>query len=158
MSFIEMRVEVQGVEPLLKKLATVQEAISDFRPVWPQVAQWFYTLEQQQFATEGGGSWAPLAPSTVKGRGSAHPILIRSGRLYRSLTDRGAEGAVYSEGAETLTLGTDVRVGSWNLGLLHQLGTRYMPARRPIFPTRARLSDLRVILHQYIFDIMKGRQ
>jgi phage gpG-like protein len=80
-------------------------------------------LEQAKdaaFAAEGPG-WAPLAESTVRERGSAHPILRRSGVYQRSWQ------AVYDD--DSVALGSD----DWRVDL-HQSGTARMPARPLAIP------------------------
>ena len=47
---------------------------------------WLNKVFPKHFARQGGESpWPPLAPSTVKERGSSRPILIRTGSYRRSI-------------------------------------------------------------------------
>ncbi len=57
------------------------------RPILEQVTDvWLSKVFPKHFARQGGESpWAPLAPSTVKERGSSRPILIRTGSYRRSI-------------------------------------------------------------------------
>ncbi len=144
-------VTIAGIERLNKVLAT-GITVRDWRPVYPEVAGWFYRLERERFASEGGGFWPQLAPSTVKKRGSAHPILDVTGALRRSLTEHGAPGSVYEAQTDSLELGSALKVGKWNLAGLHQSGTKRMPARPPVFVSWHEMAPLRRILQQFIHD------
>ena len=117
----------------LKTMNPAYEAIANY-----QAAEW-----RKQFATEGshfGTSWAPLSPGYRKWK-AAHfpgqPILVRTGRLRASLTQRplGIE-EVTSKG---IRLGTDVPYGQF-----HQRGTRVMP-RRQLYSNKADATRARAI-------------
>ena len=87
-------------------------------------------MEAEKFASEAGGTWRPLAPSTQrerarKGYGPAHPILEQTGRLAASVM--GGEGHVRRETPMSITLGTEVPYA-----VFHQRGTQHMPARMVI--------------------------
>lgn len=64
-------------------------------------------FEQEQ--APDGTAWTPLAKRTVKLRGRAHPILRRSGKLYRSVTVQAS--------AEKAVVGTN-----WPYARVHQMG------------------------------------
>jgi len=97
------------------------EALRDWSPAFVMVAE--DVLEpyvKQAFQTEGaseGTNWKELAPSTVKRRGSAHPILHVSGRLEESF-EKGGSDHIEDIGPKTLTWGS--RVG---YALFQQFGT-----------------------------------
>src|SRR5260221_5243779 len=74
-----------------------------------------------------GSQWAPLAESTVRSRGSAHPILWRTGALGASLADRGGPGNGFNVGSDFLEGGTSLEDA-----LFPQQGTRTMLARRVV--------------------------
>lgn len=63
----------------------------------------------QQEQSPDGTPWEPLKPATVKQRGSAHPILRRSGDLYRSLQP--------GETSNSAFVGTN-----WPYARIHQFG------------------------------------
>lgn len=75
----------------------------------------------------GGGGWAPLAESTVKSKGSAVPILEKSGALHLSLTP-GAPGNVIQIVGLGVEVGTEDRKAA-----LHHFGGGNLPAR-PVLP------------------------
>ncbi len=85
----------------------------------------------ENFANEQNGDgtpWAPLAPATVTQRGSAHPILVRTGLGRASFTQQGATDHI--QRLITQPGGWTLEVGSENeIMMMHATGTRYMPAR-----------------------------
>jgi phage gpG-like protein len=86
---------LDGAQIIDRKLDALEARISDVSPAWPAVVAVFREIARATFDTEGasnaGGQWPALAPSTQKervrqGYGAAHPILQRSQRLMRSVT------------------------------------------------------------------------
>lgn len=81
---------------------------------------------RQNFAQGGRPAWKPLSPVTVKLRGSAGPVLVRSGRLKRTMGQQNI-WTVTKEHAVIRRLPQH----SW-YGHLHQAGNRtnvIIPAR-----------------------------
>lgn len=80
---------------------------------------------KENFANEGRPKWKQLAPATVIARGSAHPILIRTGKLYEAATDE----SIW----EVTPVSVKVGVFPILYGIFHTTGTQYgkrkMPAR-----------------------------
>jgi phage gpG-like protein len=68
-----------------------------------------------------GRAWKPLAPATVRKRGSARPILIHTGAMIGTATVRPA-------GKSGLTITVAIPYSGY-----HQTGTSRMPAR-PVVP------------------------
>jgi phage gpG-like protein len=127
---MRLSVDVFGDVQLDRRLLRFEEHAGDLSPVFEALADDFLDLEGRQFASEGGfasGGWAPLAPSTVRRRGTAHPILTDSGDLRASLTQRDGKGSVRRISDDEMFVGTDVDYAQY-----HQTGTRRMPRRRPV--------------------------
>ena len=88
----------------------------------------------KQFDAEGGGpvagKWPALSKAYAKWK-RAHwpgrPILVRTGRLRRTLTTQG-EGAVRAVGDDVLTYGT----AGVPYATAHQMGGEHLPARPPV--------------------------
>ena len=143
---VDFRFSVLGEMQLHRALAGRIRAVSDFRPVWAQVYDDYIDMEQAAFAQEGSyegnPAWAPLSPKYTAWKAKHFPgarILYRSGALFKSLT--GGSGHIHRSDAFALSMGGAVRVGNWDLGGLHQTGTRRgMPARKPLLLSRARKS------------------
>ena len=137
--FLDITFEVQGQEPIQRKLTTAGARLSDLSPAWEQVGTALLQDFATNFAEEGGvfgklawAQWQPLRPATVqdrirKGFPGEHPILVRTGDLMTSTTVRGAPNNVFEVGPNSLVLGTtDVKAK------YHQFGTRNMPARKVV--------------------------
>lgn len=173
-----LSIAISGDLLLTRHVATAKASISDFRPLWKAVEERFIEMEKQQFGSEGRGEWPGLAPSTVKKRGSAHPILQVTGDLFRSLT-RGGKGYLAVSTPYSIVLGTELMTkgGKWNLGLLHQMGTGRsegvgksgkalkhpkvsfrMPPRPPIDPGWVDRIYIRSLFSAYIHQIVTGEK
>jgi len=148
---VDFRFSVLGEMQLHRALAGRIRAVSDFRPVWAQVYDDYIDMEQAAFAQEGAyegnPGWTSLNPKYAAWKARHFPgarILYLFGRLFRALTGGGTDqGAthIHRSDAFALTMGGAVRVGNWDLGGLHQTGTRRgMPARKPLLLSRARKS------------------
>jgi phage gpG-like protein len=90
---------IEGDRQVDKTLAAYADRVSDLTPAWNGVDQAFRAIVREQFASEGahgGTPWPALAARTQRDRQRhgfppAHPILFRTGRLERSLTDLSAD-------------------------------------------------------------------
>lgn len=107
----------------------------------------FYTGQKKTFLTqgafEGKERWAALSPRYESRKARefpGKPILVRTGALRRAATNPGDPNAIVNREGAGLEVGIGLRVpGGWNLGLLHQLGTRAphsMPIRKVIDLTK----------------------
>lgn len=125
---------VQGVEVLNRAFNRVEQHISDFRSIWPDVATEIYTINVEQFESEGSagasGKWAALSPAYKRFKEiqfPGQPILQAEGHMVASLTDPEASDAIYRPEQTVLTIGSrDPKARAHHLGLGH------LPAR-PIF-------------------------
>lgn len=125
-------VEVKGLPEVIAAFAEVQGGVADLRKnaTWLRVQQAYYKTVKQVFANEGGRSkWqglsSPYKEIKAKQYGNV-PILQRTKRLYRSMTQMGGEAIVDKQATE-MTLGSRVPYGGY-----HQSGTSKMPSRPPI--------------------------
>lgn len=84
-----------------------------------------------------GGKWAPLKPSSVRGRRTSGDILVDTGRLRNSIASK-----VYGHTAE---IGTNVFYGKF-----HQFGTRKMVARPFLGISPADAAELRRVAEAFI--------
>lgn len=124
---------VQGVEVLNRAFNRIEEYMSDFRSVWPDVAAEIYSINAEQFESEGSkgesGKWAALSPAYKRWKEihfPGQPILKLTNALFESLTDPEALDAVFLPEPLQLTIGTNVPYAT-----AHQRGTGFMPARPP---------------------------
>ncbi len=129
---MKIEVEVKGLPEVIAAFAEVQGGVADLRKnaTWLRVQQAYYKAVKQVFANEGGRSkWQGLS-SPYKEIKAKHygnmPILQRTKRLYKSMTQMGGEAIVDKQATE-MTLGSRVPYGGY-----HQSGTSRMPSRPPI--------------------------
>lgn len=131
---IRFSATVDGVEVLNRAFNRVEEMISDFRPIWPNVAGEIYRINAEQFDSESSkgasGKWAALSPAYKRWKEvhyPGQPILRLTNALFESLTDPEANDAVFQLGRDELVIGSRVPYAT-----AHQRGAGFMPAR-PIF-------------------------
>jgi phage gpG-like protein len=131
---IRFTAEVAGIEVLDRAFNRIDEYISDFRSVWPNVAREFYGIEHEQFQSEGAhgasGKRAPLSPAYKRWKEihfPGEPILRLYHPLEESLTSPDGLDSVYQLLADEMILGSRAPYAR-----AHQFGTGNMPARPPI--------------------------
>ncbi len=97
-----------------RAISRFADAVEDYRPIWPVIADDFYALETAQFASEGdegGIAWPALSPAYQEAKERRYPgkpILQRTGELEKSLTSATDANAVHIAERKALTLGTRV--------------------------------------------------
>lgn len=119
------------------QLAKFRLGISDLSPLWDMFSPIMAGVEQRQFDEAGGGSWEPLAESTVvEKQQGGWPLdpLVRSGSLRDSLVN---PGMAEDRGPTHYSWGTDVPYARY-----HQEGTRRMPQRQ-VIPDPIKVEDRR---------------
>jgi len=158
---LNLRFEVAGDVQLSRMLERVSNDLGDMRPAWDRIHQNFLQGEHGTFALEGafGGKakWKPLSPKYAlwkESRYPGQPILALKGSLRASLTQASDPDHVYEATADGVTMGTKLRTpdGRWNLGLLHQKGTRKMPARPPVELTAQQKNEWVSIMHDWLWE------
>jgi len=150
--------DIAGVKQVHRALMVKSEAVKDLRPVWDDIYKDFLKREKLVFQRQGnvgsrtrevtgakkGGSWGKWEPldkayaARKRAAGFGSKILVRTGDLRDSLTQRGHSEAVFNPSKRWLTMGTTVPYAGY-----HQTGTgrsggrsgstiTRMPAREPI--------------------------
>ena len=139
---MKIEFQVDGVAETIAAFAEVQGGIADLRKnaTWLRVQQAYYKVVKSIFASEGGRSkWAALSSpyKEIKQKKYGNmPILQRTKRLYKSMTQMGGEAIVDKQATE-MTLGSSVPYGGY-----HQRGTSKMPARKIIDFTDAQQAEI----------------
>lgn len=131
MGWASFTAEVDGDVVLNRSFNRINEYISDFRSVWPSVADEFYKIINEQFASEGShgasGKWAPLTPAYKKWK-TVHfpgdPTLKATHSLFDSMTNPDAADAIFKPEKDQLTIGSKVPYA-----VAHQRGGGSLPAR-----------------------------
>jgi len=101
----------------------------------------------RNFDTQGytyGRAWTPLKPGTVRQRGNARPILIRSGRLMR--------GTKVKSVSKTNTIVHN----PVDYALYHQFGTRKMAQRKILDISEKAKRAIVLIFENYIKNNIIG--
>ncbi len=121
---MQLRIEIPGAEEsrLIMRLDGLSRKVEDLRPFWRQVVSMLWAYEREVFSRRGAydglTAWAQLRRSYWVRKAKTHPgagILIRSGRLLRSLTG-GPENIAIAE-PQALIFGTRVPYA-----IYHQFG------------------------------------
>jgi phage virion morphogenesis protein len=126
-------------EAIVAALDRVIAALENPAPMYERMGGFMERAVQARFDSKtapDGSAWAPLSPTTIAIYGSdwfkaLNPefkdgipgTLLERTRLLR-------ESVSYNFGEDFLEVGTSRKVGAWQIGLLHETGTRKMPARR----------------------------
>lgn len=156
-----LRFEVAGEVQLSRALARVGDDLSNMQPAWDLIHKDFLRGEHDTFAQEGafGGKspWEPLSPKYKlwkESRYPGQPILVLTGKLRASLTQSGDPNHVYEATDSQVSIGTRLRTrnGRWNLGLIHQKGTRKMSSRPPAVLTEQQKNEWVSIMHDWLWD------
>jgi phage gpG-like protein len=110
------------------RIDDMQRRMKSFRPIFNDIRSDLEKEWSNNFKTEGGnyGGWKPLSPKYAAWRGSAGPILIRSGQLFNSV--RSLHGAPNDIKDDEAYFGTNIEYAKF-----HQYGTTKMPKRPIIF-------------------------
>jgi len=152
---VEFKINVLGEAQLARALQGRIRACSDLSPAFGRIADDFFETQGRQFDAEGGfegnPAWTPLNRAYAERKARTHPgakILTRTGRLRSALT--GGPGSIREIQPLRMTMGGSILVGRWDLGSLHQTGTKKMPARKPINLTmRQRHRWMRMITEHF---------
>lgn len=136
------------------------EATADLQPAMEAMADYIQEEIDTAFKTGGAstasGLWAPLNGGYEALKRQLYPgapLLVRTGALRASLTKRGTRGGIRRITRRSMEVGSSIRVGSirlWNLGQLHQLGTRSYPPRPIIDLTQRQRRRLLSIVRTHI--------
>ena len=120
---LSLEMDVAGVQQLNRHFGNLLKALGDFSEPLGDVGKIVESSTHQNFIDEGRPKkWEALKPRYAAWK-ERHfpgaPILVRTGKL-RSSMHRGGAGNIFAVTNTQLTYGSDLSVGSWNLGLLHQ--------------------------------------
>ncbi len=138
-SNLRFTIEIDGIKQFDRVFSKIQYRISDFTPIWEEIAEEFYFMEEKIFENEGNvedvSKWKDLSTAYAEWKEKHYPgenILHLTGELEESLTRKGASGNIHEIDKKSMAIGSGLKVGKWNLAWLHQRGTHKMPARPPL--------------------------
>jgi phage gpG-like protein len=149
---LEFKLEPPGDKPL-RRAFVVYKRIDDLTPAWQRMIPALQDYIARRIASGGTlhnlPPFAPLSPRYARYKAKRYPgapILVRTGRLFRSLTTN-TDDTIADIQPDHLTFGTRVPYA-----LYHQLGTRKMPARPPIKLSKPIQTQLLTILRNYLIQ------
>lgn len=137
-----VRGSIASLREVRARLEAFALKVRDFTPLWQSLTEIMIDHEREWFDTEGNGTWAPLAPSTLEWK-EAHGFppdpMIRTGALFDSLTSPVAAG--FEQGRSTLGTFTE-KTFSWGTDVTNRRGQPYPvyhqdgPEHNPALPVR----------------------
>jgi len=137
---IKMSVSIQGEKEVKHRFNKVIFGLEDNKPWLKRLGdECIYPVIKSTFAQQGMPRWAPLSPSYAIWKAKHYPgrgTLVLTGALGLSLISKASANSHYVLTEDRLEIGSNLDVGKWNLGLLHQMGTKKMP-KRPIITDSA---------------------
>lgn len=108
--------DLNGVPEYTRRLRAIRDRASNERSMFQALADRFKDSERSIFASQGaslGRAWTPLSPAYAAAKDREYPgqpILQRTGRLKRSLTET---PRIRFRG-NTMEIGTDIDYSEWN--------------------------------------------
>lgn len=121
----EFQVEIDDRE-LMAALNRAIAVLSNPQPIYQDIADKLEANAQLRFETKTdptGARWQPLKPATLAKKKGVGSLLIETNRLRASLAT--------NVGPDYIEIGTSRATdgGQWQIGFLHETGTRRMPRR-----------------------------
>lgn len=114
-----INIQIHNRQELDRSLQRAVNVLNDQTPLWDIVINNVLRPRiREVFRSEGYGRWAPRQDNLP------HPLLRKSGTLFRSLVQRGARGNVDIRSEHSLEFGTDIAYADY-----HEFGTSRIPAR-----------------------------
>jgi len=153
-----LRFKVEGKDEVVRDIRKVFNKLHDLRPLFESLASDFYKTEKNMIFrsgqnVNGPGKYEDLRPRTkvlkMQSIGRIYPILDWTGRLKKSLSDRGSKDNITTITKRKMTLGTKVPYAK-NLFR----GTKRMVARPPIIMELLEPRFTRTI-NTYFSDVVK---
>ena len=141
-----INVRFDGIRQIDVFLGGLEQELLDFRPLWSRLLDRVVIAEiRQVFASDGRGRW-PARRDNLP-----HPLLRKSGRLYRSLTQPGGPDNIHRQSRTRLEFGTSVPYAD-----VHERGSGRVPAR-PVIGFLAEDSDFERRLEREIDDYFQSK-
>ena len=137
---VSLRFKVRHEKEVKKMLSAMERRSKNFRPVFKKAQKMLEEANAENFAQAGlpSGGWKPLDAqygSWKATRFPGVPTMVRSGRLFRSVTNLSNPARIIDK--TTAEFGTPIEYAKF-----HQYGTRKMPKRQVIFEPPSFARDL----------------
>jgi phage gpG-like protein len=157
---LNLSFEVEGEVQLNRALGVLIDRTTDLSRLWPQVRDLVMEDVGKQFRTEGGHGgtpWPPLNPIYAAWKAAAYgqkPIMVRTGALLKSLTQRGIGDMLFESGRRGMSYGTHLPYAKY-----HQSpGARRssLPRRPLIRLTEKTQRGIPKLMQQFLFQSQGG--
>jgi phage gpG-like protein len=148
-------VQDKGLILFNRKLQKIAKKVQNPAGMWPLVGDEIADHVEMQFATQGahfGRPWKPLTPEYVKWRGSAGPILVRSGAMKNTLTGRPMDIERYFGSYAEFGSNDDKAV--WHQFGTHRNGKRVNPPRPMLVVTPELREGVTEVMENWLFGEM----
>lgn len=132
-----------GTDEVTRSLERFGGRAEDMRPALRDVSDEIRKATRVRFAAQGAGDWPPLAPATVRKKaalGQSPKILVATGALRRSLTNKRAKGSIRQVERRFVVVGTKL------------FYARFQTERPPIVFDRATKVRSLEMLRGYLMD------
>jgi len=127
-----LTLDFEGLPEWVQLTEDMQGRIEDLTPVFNFLHEVWIGQVREQFETEGqhflGEKWEPLSPAYAAWKEKNYPnmpILQRTRRLIRSLTEESHPEHIAEIGPDSAVFGTEVPYGRY-----HQAGSERLPRRQ----------------------------
>lgn len=124
-------VEIENADKVVNILNNVKKTAKDMRPYYEAIISDYFKSNEALIFSASPGKYADLKPKTKDQKqrkfGFVYPMLVSSGRLKESMTNRGSSEAIVRMNKLNLELGTKTPYASYL-----QDGTSKMEARPPV--------------------------
>lgn len=127
-----VKITILGDDLFRRKIQAMRWRARDMSPILQEVGEDMIDVIEEQFATEGarsGRRWRQLMESTVRRRGSAHPILVETGSLL--IEASGPDNINVSDDEVSISLPESVqtRAAAHQYGFTEARGGQHVAAR-----------------------------
>lgn len=150
---------VEGEVEFDREFARLDAVISDLRPIWPDVRDKFWDIQEIHFNSEGSsgrsGKWKKLTKryneQKIARYGPGLKILEATGDLKASLTGQTGD-TIYRTSKDEIAIGTALARGRW-----HHIGAGNLPVRKVIDLSDSQRTELmKVIQGALVKQIRRG--
>lgn len=156
-----MQFEIKGLTRVKGIISRLKRRFVSFNPVWDDIRDVFFEIEERRFATKNKGRWRPLNPNYAAWK-NAHfpgrPLMVLTGDLKKSLTSM-SKDTVYKPGRRHMEIGTKTKYA-----LAQHFGTRErgggrgqsrLPPRPLISITKPDIKKFQKVMDRYLDKIVK---
>ena len=154
---VTVNIQTLGHERIIRSLSRIGQWMQDLRDPFETVASYFWTVNQENFDSQGKPEkFKPLSPNYKRWKDKHYPgkkILQLSGRLYDSLTAQNqadSQDTIKIITRKYAELGTQVPYADF-----HYYGTRKMPSRKPVQLADKHRVVMTRIIHRWAFGLFE---